>query len=295
MAQKALLGNVNDLAENSAHGLAFHRGLGTPLHPTSSTPLTKYLNESYLKQFASVAYAKPNFAVVANGASHSEFSKWVNEFFSDVSSQGIDKVPNITSTQTKYFGGEERIAHDSGNAMVLAFPGSSSFTGGFWKPEIAVLSALLGGQSHVKWSSGFSLLSKATAEFPGTHISTRSAKYSDAGLFCVSLTGNATGIRSASQQAVKVIKSVAAGEISKDDFKKAVAAAKFNALESGQDNAAGIELTGAGLVQGGKAHQIDEVGKSIDSVTESQLKTASTLTPEHSMGSDKRNRLQRRY
>ena len=295
MAQKALLGNTNELAMNSAHGLAFHRGLGTPLHPTSSTPLTKYLNEATVQEFASVAYAKPNFAVVANGANHSEFSKWVNEFFSDIPSKGQDGVHNITSTQTKYFGGEERIAHDSGNTMILAFPGSSSFTGAFWKSEIAVLSALLGGESSIKWSSGFSLLSKATGSIPGIRLSTTSATYSDAGLLCVSLTGNARGIRSASQEVVKIIKGVSSGEISKEDFKKAISTAKFKALESGQDNAAGLELTGAGLVHGGKAHQIDEVGKSIESVTEAQLKTVRILVIDCYQDSDKVNRLLRHF
>ena len=261
------------MAINSAHGLAFHRGLGTPLHPSSSTPITKYLNEDWLRQFASAAFAKSNFAVVANGASHSEFSKWMKEFFSDFPSQRIQGVPEIKAEQSKYYGGEERIAHDSGNNMVLAFPGSSSFTGGFWKPEIPVLAALLGGESSIKWSPGFSLLSKATDAFPGAHISTSSLTYSDAGLLAVRLSGKPKDIKLASQEVVKTIQNVAAGSISQEDFKKAVATAKFQALELGQNISAGIELTGAGLVQGGKAHQIDEVGKSIESVTETKLKT----------------------
>ena len=273
LAQKALLGRTTDLAINSAHGVAFHRGLGQPLHPSSSTPLTKYLNHDLLRLFASTAYAKNNFAVVANGADSSEFSKWMKEFFSDASSQPLEGAPEIKTTQTKYHGGEERIAHDSGNTMILAFPGSSSFTGGFWKPEIAVLASLLGGETNVKWSSGFSLLAKATEVSPGAHITTTNATYSDAGLLYVTLTGNAQGIRFASEEAVKKIKNVAAGEITNEDFKKAIAAAKFKALDAGQSLNIGIEATGAGLVGGGKPYQIDEVGKSIEKVSESQLKT----------------------
>jgi hypothetical protein len=49
-------------------------------------PLTKYLNESSIAQFANSAYAKPNIAVVANGASQAELSKWVGEFFTEVPS-----------------------------------------------------------------------------------------------------------------------------------------------------------------------------------------------------------------
>ena len=270
--QKSLLGRTMDLAVNSAHGIAFHRGLGTPLHPSSSTPLTKYLNGSRLEAFSKSAFAKSNFAVVANGVEHSELSKWVGQFFTDVSSSAPDDVPAIDTTPSKYYGGEERIAHDAGNTMVLAFPGSSSFTGQSYKPEIAVLASLLGGHSNIKWSPGFSLLSKATEAYPGAHIATTSAAYSDAGLLMISITGNANQVRDASKDVVKAIKAVAAGEISKEDIKKAIATAKFKALESGQDIKAGLELTGAGLVQEGKAHQIDEVGKGIDAVSEDQVK-----------------------
>ncbi|KAI4148891.1 MAG: hypothetical protein LQ340_004889 [Diploschistes diacapsis] len=272
LAQKALLGRTTELAISSAHGVAFHRGLGEPLHPTSSTPLTKYLNASWLKQFASAAYAKNNFAVVANGAEASVFSKWMKEFFSDIQDQTIEGTPEIKTVQSKYYGGEERIAHDSGNTMILGFPGSSSFTGGFWKPEIAVLASLLGGETSIKWSPGFSLLSKATEAFPRAHISTTNAIYSDAGLLYVALTGNANDVRSAAVEAVKKIKSVAAGEISNEDFKKAIAAAKFGALDAGQNLNVGLEATGAGLVHDGQPLQIDEVGKSIERVSESQLK-----------------------
>ena len=278
LSQKATLGRTTDLAINSAHGLAFHRGLGEPLHPTSSSPLTKYLNVESLKEFSTAAYAKSNIALVANGADASEVSKWVKEFFSDISSQPVQGAPEITATQTKYYGGEERIAHDSGNTMILAFPGSSSFTGKFWKPEIAVLASLLGGESSIKWSPGFSLLARATEAFPGAHISTKNATYSDAGLLYVTLAGNAREVRSAAGEVVKKVKGVAAGEVSSEDFKKAVATAKFLALDAGQNLDIGLEATGAGLIQGGKAHQIDEVGKSIDSVSESKLKSVRTTT-----------------
>ena len=275
LAQKTTLGNTANMASNSAHAVAFHRGLGTPLHPMSSSPFTKYLNEHGLEAFSQVAYAKDNFAVVANGASHSELSKWVGEFFTDSPATASSDLPKLDGGQTKYYGGEERIAHDSGNDIILAFPGSGSFTGGFFKPEIAVLKALLGGQTTIKWSPGFSLLSKATEDFPRVHINTVHHTYSDAGLLCISMSGDALQMRQAASAVVKTLKSVAAGEVSKEDIKKAVATARFQALESGQAISTGIELTGAGLITGGKAFQIDEVGKSIQGVTEDQVKKVS--------------------
>lgn len=256
------------MATASAHGLAFHRGLGVPVYPSSSVPM-RYLDVENIQQFASQAYSKQNFAVVANGADHGEVSKWMGEFFKkyDVTPEG----PALQSSQTKYYGGEERIAHGSGNVMVLAFPGSSSFTGGFYKPEIQVLASLLGGQSSIKWSPGFSLLSKATADYSAS-VKSSSVIYSDAGLLTVTIKGSASDVAGAASAAVKTLKDIASGSIAKEDIKKAIAHAKFKELEFGQNINAAIELTGAGLVHGGKAYQLDETAKAIDGVTEEQVK-----------------------
>ena len=282
LAQKALLSKTKELALSSAHGVAFHRGLGTPLHPTSSTPLSKYLHEDSIADFADAAYAKSNIAVVANGASHSELSKWVGRFFGGAPSTAPSSSPKLESPPSTYYGGEERIAHDSGNAMVIAFPGSSSFTAGSsYKPEISVLASLLGGQSSIKWSPGFSLLARGAALHPSAHVATTHSAYSDAGLLAVTLTGAASDIRGASGEVVKALRSVAAGETSKEDLKKAIALAKFRALDAGQDITAGLELTGAGLVQGGKAFQMDEVAKGVDGVTPDQLKKVSFPAPKY--------------
>ena len=263
------------MAINSAHGVAFHRGLGIALHPTSSTPLTKYLNEENIEAFSHAAYAKHNIAVVANGANHADLSKWVGEFFTDLRDSAPSGIPPLNTSPSKYYGGEERIAHDSGNNMIIAFPGSSSYTGGTYKPEISVLAALLGGESTIKWSSGFSLLSKAVAAYPHVHVTTTHNTYSDAGLLSISLSGNARGIHQASKEVIKTLKAIASGNVEKEDIKKAIASAKFKALEAGQNVETGLEATGAGLVQNGKAFQIDEVGKSIGGVTEDQVKEVS--------------------
>ncbi|KZF20688.1 cytochrome b-c1 complex subunit 2 [Xylona heveae TC161] len=274
-AQKHTLGSASELAVNSAHGLAFHRGLGDPISPTSSTPLAKYLSEKTIAAYGQAAYAKPNIAVVANNASQADLSKWVGEFFTELPTAAPAKLPKLESAPTKYFGGEERISHPSGNAMVIAFPGSSSFGAkGSWQPEIAVLSALLGGQSGIKWSPGFSLVSKAVADIAGASAVTTNAQYSDAGLFYTTITGTAKGVRKAGEALSKTLKSVAAGEFSKEDVSKAVASAKFKALESGMGIQNGLEATGMALISGGKAVELSEVAQSIGNVTEEQLKKA---------------------
>ena len=274
LAHKELLGSTILLAINSAHGIAFHRGLGSPMYPTSSTPFQKYISEKTLSEFAKSAYAKPNISVVANGAEHGELAKWVGEFFKDTfTGTGLKGNPS------SYYGGEERIAHGNGNTVVLAFPGSSSFTSGSsYKPEIPVLAALLGGESHIKWSPGFSLLSKASHEFQHAHVSTTNAAYSDAGLFYVTVTGNAAHVAKAAKNVVDTLKKIAAGDISSEDIKKAIAAAKFTALDLGQTTDAGIEATGNGLISDGKPFQIEEAAKTLDKVTDAQVKSVRSFS-----------------
>ena len=276
-SRKKLLGDPIDLAMNSAHGVAFHRGLGNSLYPSSSSPMSKYLNAYQLQQYSRIAYAKSNIAVVANGSDHQELSKWIHEFFTELEQSPPPDFPSTGTEPTKYYGGEERIAHDSGNAMVVAFPGSGSATGSSYKPESQVLAALLGGQSNIKWTPGFSLLSRATVAYPQAYVLTTHHTYSDAGLLTISMYGNANQIRKVSQEVVKAIRNVAAGNVTKEEIVKAVATAKFKALESGQNLNTGIELTGAGLVQRGKVFQIAELAKSIDTVTEDQIKKVSFI------------------
>lgn len=273
LAQKGLLGSPLSLALNSVHGVAFHRGLGEPLYASSSIPMLKYLDAEDIAQFGSAAYTRDNIAVVANGASHSEFSKWVGDFFQDTRSG-----PKLSSPASQYYGGEERIAHGSGSVLVIGFAGSSSFTSGSsYKPEISVLASLLGGETSIKWSPGFSLLSKAAKDFPHVQVSTQHAAYSDAGLLYVTFTGDAAQIAKASKAAVETIKKIASGEIAEEDIKKATALAKFRALEAGQQTEAGLEATGSGLISGGKAFQIDEIGAAIDKVSADKVKSVSLI------------------
>lgn len=277
-AQRDLNASPTDLALSSAHGVAFHHGLGQQPTPAPGTPITQYLNEQGLAEFAQGAYAKPSLAVVASGANPSDVSKWVGQFFKDVpgaASSGAFKP--LVSKPTQYFGGEERIPSTAGNAVVIAFPGSASSgtAGSAYKPEVAVLAALLGGQSSIKWSAGSSLLSKAAEAYPLASVRTNHVSYSDAGLLYVTVTGNAEHTAGASKSVVETLKKVAAGEINADDVKKARSLAKFRTLEAGQSLDTGMELTGTGLIHGGKPFQIAEVGQGIESVTDQQVKNVS--------------------
>lgn len=75
------------------------------------------------------------------------------------------------------------------------------------------------------------------------------------------------------------MKKVAAGDVASEDIKKAIALAKFRALEAGQNLETGVEITGSGLINGHKPYQLGEVAESIEKVTEQQVKDVRSTKP----------------
>ncbi|KAK6954901.1 Cytochrome b-c1 complex subunit 2, mitochondrial [Daldinia eschscholtzii] len=267
--QAKLANDVSALALDSAHSVAFHTGLGAPLYPTTSTPLKSYLSEHSVADYAGAVYAKPNIALVGDGATTTALHKWTEQFFSSVPASPSSTVA-LNTKPTTYYGGEQRTSHTSGNSLVIAFPGSSF---GSFKPEIAVLAALIGGKPNVKWSPGFTLLSKAAASAPGVVASGTNLAYSDAGLLTIQVTGPAASVRKAGEEAVKALKSISEGSISKEDLTKAIAKAKFDALDASQSGVSTLLSAGSGIIHTGKPFQIAETIGSIDGVTADKLKT----------------------
>ncbi|KAI1099099.1 LuxS/MPP-like metallohydrolase [Jackrogersella minutella] len=268
--QAKLANDVSALALDEVHSVAFHTGLGTPLYPSPSTPLKQYLNEHFIVNYADNAYYKGNIALVADGAATPALHKWTEQFF-----QSVPESPSKNalagmwlSKATKYYGGEQRTAHKAGNSIAIAFPGSSF---GTFKPEIAVLAALLGGQPNVKWSPGFSLLSKAAASNPGVVASATNFAYSDAGLLTIQITGASASVSKAAEEAVKALKGISEKAVSKEDLTKAIAKAKFDALDASQSGVSTLLATGSGILHGGKPFEIAGTVQSIDAVTADKL------------------------
>ncbi|KAJ6159867.1 hypothetical protein N7497_004404 [Penicillium chrysogenum] len=267
--QQAVHSNPETVAVDAAHGVAFHRGLGASITPSETSPYEKYISSDALAEFAQSAYSKSNIALVASGPNSAELSKWVGQFFKDTPTGNASSKYNVLpSVASKYYGGEQRIASKIGNAVVIAFPGSSAFGTAGYKAEASVLAALLGGDGP----PGFSLLSQATKGFNQLRVSTQNNAYSDAGLFTVTLSGQADQVGAASKNVVDALKKAAAGEVASEDIKKAIALAKFRALESVQTLETGLEATGSGLVHGNKPYQINEIAQALEKVSEQQVK-----------------------
>lgn len=271
LKQAKLASDASALALDAAHSVAFHYGLGASLYPSSSTPLGSYLNEHAIADYAGAVYNKSNIALVGDGATTRALHNWTEKFFKGTPASATSGVA-LKSKASTYYGGEQRTSSTAGNSLVLAFPGSSFSA---FKPELAVLAALLGGQPNVKWSPGFSILSKAVAAAPGASASAANLAYSDAGLLTIQISGAAASVRKVAEEATKALKGIAAGSVSKEDFTKAVAKAKFNALEASQSGVATLLSAGSGIVHTGKPFQIVETVQSISGVTAEKLQTVS--------------------
>jgi ubiquinol-cytochrome c reductase core subunit 2 len=276
LRQQVLLSSPETLAVDAAHASAFHRGLGESAFATSATPFESYFSEEGITEFAQSAYAKPNISLVSVGPNSAEVSKWVSQFFAEHPASAAAGQFKVKETvPSKYFGGEQRTPSKAGNAVVIGFPGSAQFGASGYKAEVDVLAALLGGESSIKWTPGFSLLAKAVEGETGARVSTKNFAYSDAGLFAITVTGKADAVNTVAKKAAEAVKQVAAGQVPADDIKKAIALAKFRALEAAQIAETGIELTGSALIGGSKPYQISEIASSFETVTPQKVQEVS--------------------
>ncbi|KAK2607946.1 hypothetical protein N8I77_006585 [Diaporthe amygdali] len=270
LKQAKLTNDALGQALDNAHSVAFHKGLGSSIYPSSSTTLGPYLNENSIAAFAEAVYTKPNIAIVADGATQASLSKWIEPFFRDVPASASSPLQLFTEA-SKYYGGEQRTSSAGSNALVLAFPGHNLHSD---KADVAILTALLGGESSIKWSPGFSLLAKASATAPGSTIVAKNLAYTDAGLLTIQITGSSTAVRKGAEEAVKALKSVAESGVTKEVLTKAIAKAKFDLLSQNELTGTGLVSAGNSLIHGGKIFQVTEALKSYEAVTAEKVKAA---------------------
>lgn len=221
--------------------------------------------------FAQAVYTKPNIAIVADGATQDNLTKWIDPFFRDVPSSSTSPLQLFTEA-SKYYGGEQRTSLSGANALLIAFPGFNLSSD---KADVAILTALLGGESNIKWSPGFSLLGKAAAAAPGANIVAKNLAYTDAGLLTIQVTGSPVAVRKGAEEAVKALKSVAESGVTKEVLTKAIAKAKFDLLSANELTGAGMVSAGNSLIHGGKIFEVASALKSYESVTAEKVKAVS--------------------
>ena len=250
------------IAQDLIHNVAFRRGLGNTLLAAPESPITA----SMIADFARQTYVRDNMAVIATGADASELQGLVGQYFADVPAGA-----KAQATETKYHGGEARFPFRSTTAhYCIAFPGVQA------QPhpsvEQTVLAYILGGQSAIKWSAGQSRLAKLAAESnDSTKAFANSTSYNDAGLFSIYVQGPTRSIASAAKKTVDAVRSVAKGDVSKDDLTRAVAHAKYDLLEAAEERTLSAEKIGRALLLKGQAPDVDAQIQALDKVTVDQV------------------------
>ena len=204
-------------ALEAAHALAFRSGLGNSIFAASG----HHVSSEDVKAYAQSVFGQGNVAVLGTGIDASTLEKLLEKSLG--TSFASASAP--ASQASTYFGGETRVdAHHGAQTVFIGFGAT-----GAPSAELAVLAAHLDPTPSVKWSRGTSPIA---AKLPaGASVRSVLLPYSDASLFGLLVQGETSAdVKAAGQAAVQVLK--AAGSLSGEDLKKAVAKAKFAAASS---------------------------------------------------------------
>ncbi|KAF9283417.1 ubiquinol-cytochrome c reductase core subunit 1 [Mortierella alpina] len=227
----------------AVHSAAFRNGLGNSVY---AAPYADISTED-LRKYASENFVASKLALVATGVSESELKSLADSAFSQVAAGSASKVEG-----SKYYGGDVRVVSNTPvGHIAVAFQGAAAGTPEFYTAQ--VLRSLLGGDRFVKWStSGVSPLSAAAGKIGhGAQISAFNFGYSDAGLFGVYAQAQHKDVTEAAKTAVASLKA-AAKSISADEFKRALAQAKFEAASRFETRVSSTEILAAQALQGQK-------------------------------------------
>ncbi|KAG0050930.1 ubiquinol-cytochrome c reductase core subunit 1 [Gryganskiella cystojenkinii] len=225
------------------HNAAFRNGLGNSVY---AAPYADISTED-LKKFAADNFVANKISLVATGVSEAELKSLVDEAFSHVAAGSAAKTE-----AAKYYGGDVRVgANTPAGHVAVAFQGAAAGTPDFYTAQ--VLRSLLGGDRFVKWSTaGVSPLSAAAGKIGhGAQISAFNFGYSDAGLFGVYAQADHKNIAEAAKAAVASLKA-ASKSVSAEEFKRALAQAKFETAARYESRASTTELLASQAIQGQK-------------------------------------------
>lgn len=201
------------------HEITFRKGLGNPLFYNESTPIS--LEE--IAEFSKEQFTGENISIVAEGANEEDLTKFVSD--SAFCYLPTKSASSIQSLPVQFFQGQEaRVASKGASSALIGVPVKPADFG-----KYEVLSAAIG-------SSSAPTASAPLAQIPGatSHL----YKYQDAGLFVISVSGEASQVAQGIKQA-----KAAAEAVSSADLSGAVKLAELSvALQSSVDAPVDIKL-----------------------------------------------------
>lgn len=219
---------------DEAHRVAFHNGLGNSLF----APTTSKIDVAKVKNFAKRIFTSGNIALIGSGIGHDQLTSLAESFAALPSGAAVKSDPS------KYYGGESRIEAESDlGHFLLAYEGAAHGTNQFAATQI--LRYVLGGDKFVKWSPGASPFAQTAAKISAdTQISAFNLGYTDNGLFGVYVTAPHKKVTAAVEAATEQLKAISS-KISAEDYKRAVAQAKFAAASAFETRVDRLDILGS--------------------------------------------------
>lgn len=260
----------NVKAIDLAHQLAFRRGLG---HSLFATPHTEISHQSAV-DFALQSFGQSSQnLVVGTGIESESLVKLVDQFFKPTTS--TSGGASSTTEQSKYYGGELRLApvegsHGGKDTFLIAFEGGDHST----KPEFTILQHLLGSSPNlIKWSNGTTPI--ASLPLKSFHL-----PYSDSGLFGFIVNAPSDQVKSVTNQALSELKKIAGGNgIDDQSVNRAVKKAQFLVASGLESNVIKAETIGSQIHgNGASPQQLQDVYSSYSQVNpDAVIKAAKNL------------------
>jgi ubiquinol-cytochrome c reductase core subunit 2 len=141
---------------------------------------------------------------------------------------------------------------------------------------------LLGGSSHIKWSTGHSVLARLGSGISrNVNLLAVNIPYSDAGLFAILIGGSASDVSKTASATLKLLREIASGShvIKPEDAKRAIASARYSTYAAAEARLSGLEPIGQSILDSGKPIDLDSIVSSFDKVTPDKLKQVCLLLP----------------
>ncbi|CAO3661439.1 unnamed protein product [Rhizopus stolonifer] len=230
-------------AFEAAHQIAFRNGLGNSVFAKASNRV----NNATVKTFAQQLFTQDNVALVGTGIEHEVLVNYAEQLLNLPASSGAQ----LSGSQ--YFGGEARLEGHN-NEYILAFNGANVDSAEF--AALQVLRHALGGELNIKHTAGSGLFAKAASKFgQEAQIKAFNLGYSDAGLFGVQVSGPQAGTAIAA--AVEQLKT--AKNLSKEDFARGAAQAKFAVTAGFETRLDRLQALGAQAFRGSKYSAADSI------------------------------------
>ncbi|TNN04061.1 hypothetical protein fugu_001090 [Takifugu bimaculatus] len=255
-AQNTQLSVVESL-HDAAYKNALCNSLYCPDHMVGN------IHSEHLHQFVQNNFTSARMALVGLGVDHTVLKQVGEQFLNIRSGSGA------TGAKAQYRGGEVRLGSTS-RLVHSAVVSQSAAAGTSEALAFGVLQHVLGAGPHVKRGSDTSnklvqAVVKATAD--PFDVSAFNANYSDSGLFGIYTISQAAAVTDVIKAAVAQVKAVADGGVTAADLTRAKAQLKGQFLMSLETSEGLLEEMGTQALAKGSYCPPEEICKSIDNVT----------------------------